>query len=510
MGFFFTLFYIFTAYIGAPILFGNLVQYHIEIFIAMLTMLCSIPFLPDSELLDKPQTWGVIALCVGVALSMFFSGWAGGAADALSHFIPGAVVFFFIAVNCRKKIHLQILVALLIMVALYTIFRGFEATRVGNSASPYVISMKNNLNEDFYRIRGVTFLNDPNDFGQFVVALIPCVFFLWAKGKTIRNVLIVYLPISLLLWGMYLTHSRGGMLALMVAAMVAGRRKLGLIKSGIVGVLFFVGMSLAGFAGGRSVDADAGADRMDAWATGLGLIRAHPIFGVGYGRFTDFHPITAHNTVVVCAAELGMVGFLSWMVLVLPTVRDAYVGSKLLAPGDAKDQEDQKESQQPRGVRTGPSSWRAGAMGRSAASATVEKRVPARPVTLAGTRSLPVPAAAFAAPGASGSPPVAAYAPRFGDMTQTAEQLPAEEIRRLSNIVLISLTGFLAAGWFLSRAYEMTIFLVTGITAVVYRMGIQQGIVPSPMKMGKAIQFSLIACVGFIVLVWIILRADHL
>ena len=52
--------------------------------------------------------------------------------------------------------------------------------------------------------------------------------------------------------------------------------------------------------------------RMEAWATGFDLLKTHPLFGAGMTRFTEFFYITAHNTIMVCAAETGMFGLFWW------------------------------------------------------------------------------------------------------------------------------------------------------------------------------------------------------
>ena len=37
------------------------------------------------------------------------------------------------------------------------------------------------------------------------------------------------------------------------------------------------------------------------------MLKSHPLFGVGFGNFADYSDHTAHNSIVVCAAELGLV-----------------------------------------------------------------------------------------------------------------------------------------------------------------------------------------------------------
>src|SRR5665213_2168033 len=478
MGLFFTLFYVFTAYIGPQVLFGDLAQYHIEVVIVLLALAFSLPSLQDSNLLGIPQTYGIIGLTAAIMLSMAFNGWLGGAPNVMLQFTPNSIVFFLVLLNCKTKIHLQILVAVLLAVALFTIYQGIAAERIGNDNSLYVITMKNSSGEDFYRIRGTDFLNDPNDFAQFMVGLIPCMFLFWYKGRKVRNLIFVYLPVAALLCGMFLTHSRGGMIARMAASVAAGRKRLGLTRAVVLGLLLFVALAFAGFSGGRDVNAESGADRMEAWGAGLMMLRMHPLFGVGFGRFTDFHEITAHNTVILCAAETGLTGLFFWMLCFVPTIRDASVASGASKPKESK-------------TTNGP--W--------------GKKEP-----LGGEDSAIVgfkPMAMNAVPASAESPPSRPiYGGGFPDPKGGAETTDAE-IHRMSSLMLISFAGFLTAGWFLARAYTSPLFLNAGIVAVIYRMACKRGIVPPPLSILRAAKLAAIAGVVAVATVWISLRVNN-
>jgi len=503
MGLFFTLVYIFVAYIGPQVLFGDLVQYHIQIGIAALALGFSLPALQDSDFAKLPQTYGVIGLIAAVPLSIAFSGWFGGAPTALLNFLPEAMLFFFIVLNCKKKIHLQILIAVVLFTAIFNVSQGLLAERFGNDLSPYVIIMKNNAGESFYRIRGVDFISDPNDLAQFLLMLMPCLFFFWSKGKTVRNMLFVLLPLSFLLVGMFFTHSRGAMVALMAVAMVAGRRKFGLGRSLVAGVVLYIAMSAAGFSGGRSSSLEDGTDRMDSWAAGLMMIRMHPLLGVGFGRFTDeYHDLPAHNSVVLCAAETGLFGLFFWMLVTVPTVRDAYVGSGPVKSKEAADDERGPRKIAPRRSEASPVSEHRAALSFS------RRPQPKESLVLRGAMAMgagPVGVPAVVASG-SAKPPQRYFAgPR-----EDTDEVPAPEIYRMSNLMLISATGFLVAGWFLPRTYTMTMFLEAGIVAAIYNMGRREQIVPPPMPFSKAAKVATIAGVVCIGLVWISLRISHL
>ena len=46
--------------------------------------------------------------------------------------------------------------------------------------------------------------------------------------------------------------------------------------------------------------------RVQAWAEGLQMFKSHPLFGVGFGRYTDFNRLVAHNSFVHTLGELGL------------------------------------------------------------------------------------------------------------------------------------------------------------------------------------------------------------
>jgi hypothetical protein len=90
------------------------------------------------------------------------------------------------------------------------------------------------------------------------------------------------------------------------------------------------------------------------------------------------------------------------------------------------------------------------------------------------------------------------------------EKLPQEEIQRISGLMLASIIGYFVAGWFLSRAYIMTLFIYGGMVQVIYRMALAQGMVPPRMRTFKVLQYSFAGAIGLILLVYVMLRAEHM
>jgi O-antigen ligase len=71
-----------------------------------------------------------------------------------------------------------------------------------------------------------------------------------------------------------------------------------------------------------STEEASAAGRVEAWSVGLNLLQAYPLFGVGAHNFTEYHFRTAHNSFVLCAAELGMFGLLAWVMLIYLSIKN--------------------------------------------------------------------------------------------------------------------------------------------------------------------------------------------
>ena len=481
MGLFFTLLYILTAYLGPQTLFGALADYHVQVIIFVIAMMGSILSVQGSGISRISQSYSLLMMCAAVFLSFIFNRLFGLAPLALLDFVPNAFIFFLVIVNCKKKAHLQAIILTLLFACLFTLVRGVLALNANELTSPYLISQGNDAGDYIIRIRGLSFINDPNDFAQLMVSLIPCLFFFWKKDSTFRNMVVVLIPAAALVYAMFLTHSRGAILALLVVIVFAGRKKIGTVGSLIGGGLLFVLSMAAGWSGGRAISVDSGSDRLEAWSTGLQLIRSHPLFGVGFERFSEYNPITAHNTVVVCAAELGIFGLYFWIMYVFPTFRDMVSASKL--PGDAFPQPE-VDNALPEHLQR-----------RLAPSPSIQ--------LLHANLKLAI------ATGPDIAHPASAPAPYYAS-DEAAEAIPDEELGRLASIMTISLLGYFVAGWFLSRAYVMTLFVYVGIAEVIYSMALNRQIVPPRMKIMGLLRMSAFISIGLIAFVYVMLRVQRM
>ena len=290
-----------------------------------------------------------------------------------------------------------------------------------------------------YRLQGLGQLNDPNDFGQFQVCLLPLMFVFWRSKKTINNFAFVVLPSCILLFGLYLTHSRGALVALTALLIVAGRRRIGTVPSIALASCLFLGAMALQFTGGRQISAGAGEDRTALWGEGLAVVKTHPLLGVGFGRlseYTDNH-LTAHNSVVLCVAELGIFGLYCWSLFLFPVFRNAKV---VATPGMLKDAVPEIE-----------------------------------------TAHFPRPARA-------------------------TEDLDKAQIAHLGQLAFLSLIGFLVAGWFLSRAFVLTLFLLGGLAESIYQMGLNRGMLAPRLPYGRVLVNSAGLAMGLLIVIYLVIR----
>jgi O-antigen ligase len=408
MGFFLTIIYILLAYLSPVFWFPELAHYHIELWLGLLALITSIPSIPVSRIGRYPQGLLIVGLLASAFLSMIANHWMGGGVLALEAFLPHVAVFYLVVMNCRTARRLKALITVLAIFAVGVIGGGIHAMSTGQSGA-FVLLQANEAGDRITRIHGLGFLNDPNDLAQFLVTVSALLGIFGGARCKLANVFLVALPALFMLYGIYLTHSRGAIVALGVVLWFSFRDRLGATKSALLAGTFFAVFLALGFTGGRSITANAGSDRMAAWGVGLGFFKSSPVLGIGFNRFADSYEITAHNSFVQCLAELGIVGYLFWMGMLVVTFSN--LNSALSVPAKAAPAE--------LGLDVSSRWNEATKLGQS--------------------------------PDLGPSPP----------------PLERVNMRRGALVVRTALTGFLSAAWFLSRAYTMTLFLLVGMAVAI-------------------------------------------
>ena len=178
-------------------------------------------------------------------------------------------------------------------------------------------------------------LGDPNVLA--LVLLFPMAFaaatVAYDRSRLVKGA--TFVALLLILYGIILTQSRGGLIGVLAVGSVFGMRfvrsKVLLMTIGTIGaVSLYSAMGIAGRliggSGETGVD-ESTMDRFHTWATAFNMVRARPITGIGvnnfsdsYYFFTDYfegHSLVAHSTWLGTLAETGVPGFCVFVTMVV-------------------------------------------------------------------------------------------------------------------------------------------------------------------------------------------------
>ena len=263
------------------------------------------------------------------------SAWAedpAGAVSAALRLSQGVVLVFSVYTALRGPREIRWIVWAFLGGALLTALIGLGGETSAESFSPYA---------DTGRLAGQ--IGDPNELAALLVpALVFAVFMLAAVGNPLLRLFLVTAT-AVFAIALFLTQSRGGLIALgatfLVTPFLAGPVRARAVALMLVviaaGVSYYVLVAPP-----EAIDrithfsAGGGTGRTDLWGIALDMTGNHPVGGVGAGNFQTIEPRyalrnvnlesidlivdtpkVAHNTYLHILAELGLVGFVAFVVL---------------------------------------------------------------------------------------------------------------------------------------------------------------------------------------------------
>jgi putative inorganic carbon (hco3(-)) transporter len=165
------------------------------------------------------------------------------------------------------------------------------------------------------RSQATGIFNNPNDLADTISAGLALSFGRMLSERGWRR-LFYCLTTPLMIWAILITHSRGGLIAMLLVCactlLYYIRNKIAAIV--VISTLFII---IFGAASGRGTNFDADEESAHSrpvfWHNALNQLAAHPITGVGYGAFPELnHGLAAHNSFVTCFTEIGLPGFFCW------------------------------------------------------------------------------------------------------------------------------------------------------------------------------------------------------
>jgi putative inorganic carbon (hco3(-)) transporter len=242
----------------------------------------------------------------------------------LTDLAPNILAYFLGIIYFRAPGQLRMLRALLVFIALFVLVNGLMElpyAHASGAETPYVMAHVNSLNAMDYRIRGLGVLHDPNTYAQFLLLILPLLFV--SKNDTGLGQLgwVTALVISgTFLFAIYLSGSRGGVLGLAVLTglfLVRRLRTAGAVLTCFLGGLVLLAVNAYST---RTISISGGMDRLAIWSDGMSYFKESPLWGIGPRGFGNRYGMTAHNSFLLVAAELGIAGYFIWMSMSVVTL----------------------------------------------------------------------------------------------------------------------------------------------------------------------------------------------
>jgi len=286
---------------------GRLVLY------LMVILLIGLLFSPiEKKMIRSPQDKYTGLFLIAIVLSTLNLFWLSYIIETSIETFKLALMYYFmvIVVNSEERFRVVVwtMVVLMSIVALMGVLQhhGYDITGAGMIFA---------ADKGVWQIKGIGNFDNPNDLAYSAVFSVPFAlgFVFQSKGFLGRLSGVVLLTISI--YCIYLTKSRGGQVAL-VAALFSWiyfwvknpKRKRQIIIVAIAGIMAVATAQATGY---RQDESAMG--RVDAWSEGWQLLKNHPIIGVGKGQFREYHKRDTHSSYVRAGAELGLLGLYAFM-----------------------------------------------------------------------------------------------------------------------------------------------------------------------------------------------------
>jgi O-antigen ligase len=277
------------------------------------------------QLFSPPAFLLVLIFFVGwAAVSVAWADDSGAALDATTRYLPNAMLFLIVFAGVRTRKQLLWVVGSLVAGAVVAAVYGMVAGAPQDDPGRVAIGNANETAASL--VVG----------GTLAAALAFAL-----RGKPVLR-LLTTIAVPLCVFAVFLTLSRGGLVALgasLVAAIVmAGRRRgvvLGVAAAAVLATVIYFGAFAPAEARDRVLEVNGGTGRTDIWTVGWRMVEDQPLLGVGAGNFpvasihyllepgalmrTDFivdNPKVAHNTYLNVLAELGVVGLALFLAII--------------------------------------------------------------------------------------------------------------------------------------------------------------------------------------------------
>jgi len=266
-----------------------------------------------------PEGGLLIAFLAAAALSCLTALWPGYAAQNVGDLAKMILTFFFL-LNCANSERR---------------LRGVMWIMVIGGLFPALGTLKNYLAGNMYEGRAawIGIFANPNEVAYALVILVPlAVYLATPRGWWVR--LVVSAVLVLFAAAVYVTFSRGGLIALGAVIALIGWRKKNKWMLGLTVIVLAAGALFASRYWSRGEDfSQLNGDvtvnqRLATTQAGFDMFLDHPLTGVGFGCSVVAWPLYApegvysrgalvtHNTFIQALSETGLAGFVPFVLLI--------------------------------------------------------------------------------------------------------------------------------------------------------------------------------------------------
>ncbi len=269
--------------------------------------------------------WFFLAILASHMSMVNFGGTVAAAEETITKIILYFLVAMLVDTERKFRVVLDLLLALTMVLAIQGIVQHYTGMGLGG-ATAFAGE----------RIQGIGIFSDPNDLAVALIMPVPYVFLLLTDSRNLLIKALGLIALAILLYGIFLTQSRGALLSTGAIFIIFIARRFGLVPAITLGVLAFMAIFVVAPRMSQISTEEASAyGRILAWTTAFELIEYRPLFGVGYDMFVSYHSRTAHNSYLLCFSELGLFGIFPWVMLFFISIKNMH-----FITGDARPKRD--------------------------------------------------------------------------------------------------------------------------------------------------------------------------
>lgn len=274
----------------------------------------------NKKLLRNDQDKFVSLFFFAIILSTLSVAWASYSINTAIETLKMVMIYYLIVTTVNSPEKFRIFTWTIVI--LLTILAGMGILQAyGHDLSGTEMIWA--ADKQVWQIKGVGIFDNPNDIAYSVVFIVPFSFSLFLNKKKFLYKISALFLMGVSLYCIYLTESRGGVLALIFCLAVwlyywTSHKKLRsmMLFAGFVMIIMAFSMQVSGY----REDASA-MGRIEAWSAGMSMLQAHPLIGAGKDQFFEYYNVDSHSSYVRAGAELGIIGLYAWLGILYSTIK---------------------------------------------------------------------------------------------------------------------------------------------------------------------------------------------